>query len=269
MNDRRAEILRRIVSAAATVPQPILNSFCDLIESAPPDASAAAVIALAHTVVQHKSRDRLDSLMTFWSEHAEALRPDQLAWALRAASAADHSRVRSQSVELVWTGPTSSDNTLRRTEQALLEVIGVAERSLTLITFAAYRIPTISRALLQAAGRGVEIIFIAESPDASGGKITFEGFEALGDSLRRQATLYLWPRDKRPTDAIGHFGSLHAKCVLADDTTLFVSSANLTEHALMLNMELGVLIGGGPLPKQFADHLAALIHQDVLVSASS
>jgi phosphatidylserine/phosphatidylglycerophosphate/cardiolipin synthase-like enzyme len=219
---------------------------------------------MAHAIVQRQSRDSLGSLVAFWSEHAETLRPDQLAWALRAASAADHSRARSQSVELVWTGPTAGASTLRRTEQALLEVIGSAQRSITLITFAAYRIPTVSRALLEAADRGVQIIFIAESPEASEGKVSFEGIQALGEPLRRQTMFYLWPRDKRPVDAVGRFGSLHAKCALADDIGLFVSSANLTDHALALNVELGVLIRGGPLPMQFAVHIDSLIRKKIL-----
>ncbi len=263
MKERRDETLRRIVAAAATVPEPILNAFCDLLDTAPQDAPPTAVIALAHTIVQHKSREPLGSLMNFWSEQADTLRPDQLAWALRAASAADHSRVRSQSVELVWTGTTSGEGTLRRTEQALLEVIGSAQKSLILMTFAAYRVPTIAGALLKAAERGTEILFLAESADESGGKISFEGFQALGEPLRRRTALYLWPRANRRPDATGSCGALHAKCALADDRALFVSSANLTEHALTLNIELGVLIRGGPLPKQFADHLSYLFSENV------
>jgi PLD-like domain len=42
--------------------------------------------------------------------------------------------------------------------------------------------------------------------------------------------------------------SLHAKCAVIDSNLLFLSSANLTEFAFNLNMELGVLIKGGSLP---------------------
>ena len=45
---------------------------------------------------------------------------------------------------------------------------------------------------------------------------------------------------------------------------LFVSSANLTEYALTLNMELGVLVRGGSLPPRVADHFTRLIERGVL-----
>ena len=62
------------------------------------------------------------------------------------------------------------------------------------------------------------------------------------------AAVYVWPMDKRPIDGNGHHGSLHAKCAVADDAVLFVSSANLTAYALTLNMELGLLVQGGFAP---------------------
>jgi phosphatidylserine/phosphatidylglycerophosphate/cardiolipin synthase-like enzyme len=57
---------------------------------------------------------------------------------------------------------------------------------------------------------------------------------------------------------------LHAKCALADREALLVASANLTEHALELNMEIGVLICGGPLPEQAAEHIDGLIREGTL-----
>lgn len=38
--------------------------------------------------------------------------------------------------------------------------------------------------------------------------------------------------------------TLHAKCAVADDTLALISSANLTGHALQLNIEAGVLLRG-------------------------
>ena len=42
----------------------------------------------------------------------------------------------------------------------------------------------------------------------------------------------------------GRLGSLPAKVAVADGATLLISSANFTEYAMTLNMELGVLIRG-------------------------
>ncbi len=40
---------------------------------------------------------------------------------------------------------------------------------------------------------------------------------------------------------------------------MFLSSANLTEYAFTINMELGVLVTGGKLPGQVERHFARLI----------
>ena len=57
---------------------------------------------------------------------------------------------------------------------------------------------------------------------------------------------------------------LHAKCAVADGRYLFVSSANLTEAALHLNMELGLLIRGGKQPSHVQQHLVWLVENRIL-----
>ena len=44
-----------------------------------------------------------------------------------------------------------------------------------------------------------------------------------------------------------------------------ISSANLTEYALNLNMELGLLVRGGDLPGRVVGHLRRLMREGVLV----
>ena len=51
---------------------------------------------------------------------------------------------------------------------------------------------------------------------------------------------------------------------MADSRWLFLSSANLTEYAFTVNMELGVLISDGPLPGQVEMHFDQLIQAGVL-----
>jgi len=67
----------------------------------------------------------------------------------------------------------------------------------------------------------------------------------------------------RPKDAKGNAGSFHAKCALADKKILLISSANLTQYALELNMELGVLIKRGTFPNIIAEHFDALIREGI------
>ena len=52
---------------------------------------------------------------------------------------------------------------------------------------------------------------------------------------------------------------------MADGRWLFLSSANLTEYAFTINMELGVLVTGGKLPGQVQEHFDRLIEAGQLV----
>ena len=67
-------------------------------------------------------------------------------------------------MELVWTGPDVGVVPLRRTEQALLQVIDSATRRATVVSYAVYHIPRICEALVRAADRGVSINVIIETP---------------------------------------------------------------------------------------------------------
>jgi phosphatidylserine/phosphatidylglycerophosphate/cardiolipin synthase-like enzyme len=44
---------------------------------------------------------------------------------------------------------------------------------------------------------------------------------------------------------------------------MLISSANLTEYAMTLNMEMGLLVRGGPLPGQVQSHLTRLVEKGV------
>jgi cardiolipin synthase len=145
----------------------------------------------------------------------------------------------------------------RRTEQALLELVESAKRSLLIIAFAAYKIPELVEAINAVASAGVNVVCVFESHDASGGKVSFSPVKQLG--LAPSVRNFVWPMAKRPKDSLGRYGSLHAKCAVVDSSLLFLSSANLTEFAFNLNMELGVLIKGGPLPGSVEHHFHVLI----------
>lgn len=59
--------------------------------------------------------------------------------------------------------------------------------------------------------------------------------------------------------------SLHIKCAIADAKHLFIYSANLTEYALTLNMEMGLLVHSQELATQVLEHIECLIHQGTLM----
>ena len=206
----------------------------------------------------------IDGLLTVWREDAPAISPQAVAAALHAAtSTAVHYR-EAQSVELVWTGPEVMEMPLRRTDQALLEVIGAAQKSLLVVSFAVYKIPEIIHALIGVFDRGVDLRICVEAPEPKGQRMAYDTIKALGRDVQQRAEIYIWPRDQRPTDPTGKVGSLHAKCAVADEQVLFISSANLTEYAMALNLELGTLIRGGPLPGMVSRYFVRLIERGVL-----
>jgi phosphatidylserine/phosphatidylglycerophosphate/cardiolipin synthase-like enzyme len=259
-------LLAEIASLARSLPRPVLLGLCDALESLPASAPPAERAAIVQTVAHPAMREALSRLLNTWRDRAPAVPPTTVAWSLRAASEADEYRRSYQSVELVWTGPSATATTLRRTDQALLDLIQAARRSLLLVAFTAHKIPEITTALAHSADRGVAITFIAESPETSPGRSSLAAIQALDTALAGRLAVYTWPLHQRPRDPSGRHGSLHVKCAVADDTALLISSANLTDYALNLNlnMELGLLIRRGDLPTQVAHHFRQLIHNGIL-----
>lgn len=206
----------------------------------------------------------IEELAAVWRTHTNEVSPESVAFALLAAAATSQHYREFQSVELVWTGPGVMEVPLRRTDQALLEVIDAAQRQLLVVSFAVYKIPEVTQALIRAFERDVDLRICVEAPGSSGQRMAYDTVKALGQDMQQRAEIYIWPRDQRPTDPAGKSGSLHAKCAVADDQLLFISSANLTNYAMNLNMELGTLIHGGPLPAMVAKHFARLMESSVL-----
>ena len=164
-----------------------------------------------------------------------------------------------QSTELVWTGPTTPFVSARRTEQALLQVINAAEHTLFITSFVAYDVSTIVKALNAASDRGVAISMLLELSQAHGGSITFDAIGTMS-MLVPGARLYAWHEKVDPFSD----GRVHAKVAAADGKMCFITSANLTGHAMETNMEAGVLISGGMVPKLLDEHLRSLIEMNVI-----
>jgi phosphatidylserine/phosphatidylglycerophosphate/cardiolipin synthase-like enzyme len=151
-------------------------------------------------------------------------------------------------VEVVWTGPEQSFIPVRRTEQAILQVLDAARERITLVSFAVYRIPNVAEALIRAAARGVTLTVVIETPDLISSQGEYNTLLALGKEVATRSTVYFWPEKNRQQGDNGKVGLLHVKCVVADGKWLFLSSANLTQQAFSINMELGVLVRGGSIP---------------------
>ena len=161
--------------------------------------------------------------------------------------------------ELIWTGPATSSVAVRHTEQALCEVIQTAIRRLFIVSFVAYKADDVIIALTDALLRNVQIDFLLETSKEHGGAVDIDSAAILREKLPT-ANFYEWTSEQNLGAA-----SVHAKCAVADESMALITSANLTEKAMRLNMELGVLIRDGSFPKQLVQHLNALIIEKIIV----
>jgi len=205
-------------------------------------------------------KDLVDRLDRAW-RNSKVTSPREVAAALRGASVAATLRENRGATELVWTGPSTGQVPVRHTEQVLCEVINAAKRRLFLVSFVAYEVDSIIRALRGAIGRQVQIDVLLESSDKHGGRVTYDSAKAMKGSLP-SIDVYVWSSDKKLPGQLS--GAVHAKCAVADGELAFITSANLTSAAMERNMELGVLVKGGDLPFELHRHLEALITTNII-----
>jgi cardiolipin synthase len=208
--------------------------------------------SLSDVVGTPVAREVVDRLVEAW--RATSVGAGELASMLLTASHAFERVSKEQTIELVWTGPTTPFVSARRTEQALLQVIGAAKQALFVTSFVAYDVSIIVKALNDASTRGVNISMLLESSQDHGGSITFDVIGKMR-ALVPAAKLYAWRERAAPFAD----GRVHAKVAVADGAVCFITSANLTGHAMDRNMEAGVLLTGGQIPKLLHEHLQALV----------
>ncbi len=242
--------------AAATLPT---EQMALLAERATIHTSPATARSIGDQPPTANFRDTAHRLVAAWQAAKNPPEGQVVAGMLLAAAAATARARAEQRVDLVWTGPDSNSIRSQATSDVIVRVIEQARHSLVLCTFASRRLDRVRDALKSAVARNVDITLILENENSNTAykaapRDPFEGIKAQ---------ILEWPAEQRhPSGAWSP--ALHAKFVLADDTTLFVTSANLTGFALDRNIEAGLLLKGGPIPGQFRDHLRDLAYAKVL-----
>lgn len=214
-----------------------------------PDSDVLAGTPTARTAVHR--------VLVAWSESGAT--GEELAGMLLGASEARQRLEREQYVELVWTGPTTRFVPTRRTEQVLLDLIAMARTDLFLVSFVAYDVPSVVVAMNEAVARRVRARVLVEASSAHGGSLSADPAATMRASIPG-AEIFAW----KDREASFVDGKVHAKVAVVDGVRAFITSANLTGHALEKNMEAGVLVNGGAVPKALADHLQALIDVGVI-----
>ncbi len=200
-----------------------------------------------------EAKSRLKDLISAWQQVPD-LSSAELSAMLHAASFVHGKISGEQSIELVWTGPSSELVPTRKTAQALLQVINAATEKLFLTSFVTYRVDSIVDALNKATDRDVAVSILLERSEADGGGVSNDGIAAMKKTVP-QARVFDWAEREGAFSG----GKVHAKAAVADEHLCFISSANLTGHAMEKNMEAGVLIEGGAVPQKLHRHLEALV----------
>jgi len=204
-------------------------------------------------------KDMINRMLQAWRQ-ARHVSPRDIAFSLRGASATSNFSKKSESIQLVWSGPSTDLVAIRHTEQVLCELINTAKQSLFIVSFVAYKVDSILNALRKALERQVKINILIETTSEHGGRIDHNSEKVL--QKLTGLNVYTWFSGKKVE--VGISGAVHAKCAVADSKHAFITSANLTGAAMELNMEVGVLVQGGDLPFRLQNHLNALITTKII-----
>ena len=172
--------------------------------------------------------------------------------------------------DFVWSGPHVEGVHARTTRRVYEEVLGTASLSIWASTYAFFDGPkafsTLAENMDRTPGLDVTLLLNIERK---------RGDTSTSDSLVMRFADRLWgeewpgkarPRvyyDPRSLDENGG-GVLHAKAVVADAETVFVTSANLTEAAFDRNIELGLVLRDRALAATLLAHFRTLIDRDLL-----
>lgn len=255
------DLLELVTRIAAKNNPDKVESLAELIRKCPNSHDASLVTNWATSA--HIKKD-VEILLVKWG--STDISAEALAGILIGACFAYHTAKKEEELELVWTGPSTPMMSTRRTEQALLEVINSSKASLFIVSFVAYEVGSVTKALNDAIDRGVNVSILMEPAEVHGGHAKDDCFASMKYAVPR-ARLYVWS-DKNKNDEGGGYRLVHAKCSVADGRIAFITSANLTNAAMDRNMELGVLIKGDDLPKKLQNHLDSLITTNIIVHVS-
>jgi len=222
-------------------------------------------------------RDRADSISRGLRRLADAgLSPAAIASLLRSVVDDRQRRVAATPTELVMSGPEVPGVSARDTGVVVRELFRGAERSVMLIGFAIHQgqrvlaelaermraLPDLAVECYFNIGRGYQDTTITE--------------DLVARFMHRFRTEH-WPDDVRLpviyydlralSLQMQERASLHAKCVVVDESQVLITSANFTTAAQRRNIEVGLRLEQKRLADQLVSHFRGLRDQGVLIRA--
>jgi phosphatidylserine/phosphatidylglycerophosphate/cardiolipin synthase-like enzyme len=190
---------------------------------------------------------------------------------LLAAARADRPPIEDV-IDIVTTGPNLAGVANRDTRLVVTDLFRAAQKSVLIAGYAVYQGQKVFEVL---AARMSEVpdLEVRMHLDIQRGRDT----SAASEIERRFAKRFRetqWPAGARlpvvyydprslEMDA-GNLASLHAKCVVVDRSTVFVSSANFTEAAQEKNIELGLMLRSLIVADRICRFFEQLVSADLL-----
>jgi phosphatidylserine/phosphatidylglycerophosphate/cardiolipin synthase-like enzyme len=183
----------------------------------------------------------------------------------------ERAAVRTSKPDLVWSGPEVPGLHARDTRRVYEELLGSAEQSIWVSTYAFFDGPRAFEVLARRMDeRPALSVTLLLNIQRKRGDTTAS--EQLVRSFADRFWKTDWPGSSRPCvfydpralDLEAPGGVLHAKAVVTDDEAVFVTSANLTEAAMDRNIELGLLVRDRALALSLLSHFRVLIDRELL-----
>ena len=174
--------------------------------------------------------------------------------------------------DIVWSGPEVPGLHARDTRRVFEELLGSAEHSVWVSTYAFFDGHRAFNVLAQRMDENASIT-VTLLLNIQRKRLDTTAADQL---VRRFADRFWttdWPGASRPSvyydpralELDGPAGVLHAKAIVIDDEVLLVTSANLTEAALDRNIELGLLVRDSALAATVSTHFRTLIDRKLLL----
>jgi phosphatidylserine/phosphatidylglycerophosphate/cardiolipin synthase-like enzyme len=166
-------------------------------------------------------------------------------------------------IDLVTSGPEALGISNRDTSVVVREMFAHAKQTVTVIGYAVYQGQKVFEALAQRMESKPELQVELYLNISRGDGDTTKS-EILVSRFVERFKSHQWPKGSRlpavyfdprsVSDDIPVRSSLHAKCVIVDESDVFVSSANFTEAGQERNIEVGLRLDNAWLARKLVEH---------------
>lgn len=182
------------------------------------------------------------------------------------------SEAQADRIELVWTGPETTGSRSRDTAAVARELFSSVESSLLVATFAIWQGADVFKPLAARMAERPSLrvrLFLnvmrpsgASEDESEVTRSFLKAFKKKDWPWERLPELYYDPRSllANPSER----SVLHAKCIIADDRRVFLTSANFTEAAHERNIEAGLLLDNLTIAQALTRQFESLVQAGVL-----